>query len=237
MTIRWFNRTGMVLICALEVAVAGAQDIPLECGVLTNHYGPYDYRTATNRAIVESVHFTPKVESLRGGNTSITAGGDINYTLKVYPNHHRALMATVRLAEKEKTNRPRDMEFTVECWFERGERFRPDDAMVKALYGAYLVRSSKPQVGVMKLQAALDLAGDNANVHYNLGLAFFELKQFDSSLKSAHRAYALGFPLPGLRDKLKRIGKWQDPPGPAAPNGEEGAAAKSPGNLPAEVGK
>jgi hypothetical protein len=37
------------------------------------------------------------------------------------------------------------------------------------------------------------------------------MKQFDKSLESAHRAYALGFPLPGLREKLKRAGKWQEP--------------------------
>lgn len=37
------------------------------------------------------------------------------------------------------------------------------------------------------------------------------MKQFEKSLESAQRAYALGFPLPGLRDKLKRADKWQEP--------------------------
>lgn len=193
-------------------SVATAQDMASGCGPLENHYGPFDYRTATNRAIVENVHFTPKVEGLKGGNTSITAGGDINYTLRVYPNHHRALMAVMRLGEKEKRAQPRDMEYTVECWLERAERFQPDDSVVKGLYGVYLVRASRPKDGVAKLDQALQSGGENANVRYNLGLAYFDLKRYDESLENAHKAYAMGFPLPGLRDKLKRAGKWRDAP-------------------------
>jgi tetratricopeptide (TPR) repeat protein len=120
------------------------------------------------------------------------------------------------------------MEYTVECWFERGARFQPDDPMVKALYGVYLVRKARPQEGAAMLQAALRLAGDNANVHYNLGLAFFDLKQYENSLQSAHRAYALGFPLPGLRDKLKRAGKWEEPTEPNAAPQTSPAAGGSP---------
>jgi hypothetical protein len=37
------------------------------------------------------------------------------------------------------------------------------------------------------------------------------LGQFDKSLECAHIAYGSGFPLPGLRDKLKRAGKWKEP--------------------------
>src|SRR5689334_5467108 len=73
------------------------------CGKLENHYGPFDYRTTSkkNLELVESFHFTPKVEKGIGGNTSITAGGDLNYTLRVFPNHHRALAALIRLSELE----------------------------------------------------------------------------------------------------------------------------------------
>lgn len=213
---------------ALAAPLAAGQDMTLGCGSLDNHYGPYDYRTATNRSIVENVHFTPKVERLRGGNTSSTAGGDINYTLRVYPNHHRALMAVMRLGEKEKTSRPRDMEYSVECWFERAERFQPDDATVKGLYGVYLVRASRPADGVAKLEQALASGGENANVRYNLGLAYFDLKRYDESLENAHKAYALGFPLPGLRDKLKRAGKWRD-----ADGGATSANSAAPAAAPA----
>lgn len=183
-----------------------------ECGSLQSHYGPFDYRVTTpgDLAVVERVHFTPKVENLVGGNTSISPGGDMGYTLRVFPNHHRALMAAMKLAEKEKTDKPRELGYSVACYFDRAERFKPDDAMVKTIHGIYLIRSGKPQAGKEKLEAALSLAGGNANIYYNLGLAYFDMKQFDKSLESAHQAYALGFPLPGLRDKLKRAGKWHD---------------------------
>jgi hypothetical protein len=33
----------------------------------------------------------------------------------------------------------------------------------------------------------------------------------DRALEHAHRAYALGYPLPGLRNRLKRAGAWREP--------------------------
>ena len=120
-------------------------------------------------------YFTPKVESLAGGNTSTTAGGDIDYTLRVFPNHHRALMAVIKLSEKEKTDKPHGMIYTVACWFDRAERFRPDDGTVKMLHGIYLIRKGKAQAAAEKLEQASELAGENANITYNLGLAYFDL--------------------------------------------------------------
>ena len=60
-------------------------------------------------------------------------------------------------------------------------------------------------------EAALAAAGDNANVHYNLGLAYVDLKRYDKALDSAHAAYRLGFPFPGLKNKLQRVGAWREP--------------------------
>lgn len=191
-----------------------SQQMESACGDLSNHFGPYDYRTAPAhvRTLVEKPHFPPKVERLLGGNTSMTPGGDMSYTLGVFPNHHRALMAVIKLAEKEKRDKPFQMAYTVTCYFDRAERYSPDDAMVKTIYGGYLIQKGKLQEGKEKLDAALtlNLTEGNPNIFYNLGLAYFDTKQYDKSLDSAHRAYALGFPLPGLRDKLKRAGKWHE---------------------------
>lgn len=191
-------------------ALAGAAD----CGNLENHYGPYDYRSATKEtlALVEKVHFTAKVESLRGGNTSITPGGDMSYTLKVFPNHHRALMAIMNYAEKAKKDPPPESPYSVRCWFDRAERFRPDDGVVQALYGSYLIRTKNTQEGIAKLNNAVELAGDNGNVFYILGLAYYDAKEYEKSVENTHRAYQQGFVLPGLKEKLKKIGKWKDLP-------------------------
>lgn len=89
----------VILACGLAGG-AGAQSS--SCGVMYptmdyagTHYGPFDYNNGEHRRgnlpVVERFHFTSKVQSLRGGNTSSTAGGDLSYTLKSFPNHHRAL--------------------------------------------------------------------------------------------------------------------------------------------------
>lgn len=183
------------------------------CGDLKNHFGPFDYRSARpeDRNIVERAHFPPKVESLRKGNTSITPGGDISYTLSVFPNHHRALMAMMKLAKLEKKDKPRDSSYTVECWLDRAERFQPEDQMVKALYGIHLSEKRKKKEALAKLNEALELGAPSPNIDYNIGLIFFDLGEFEKSLQSAHRAYTGGFSLPGLRNKLTRAGKWREP--------------------------
>lgn len=205
----------IAVFCWVVTLPVWAQSGVSECGnPFINHFGPWDYRTATPQHLhtVESVHFTPKVESLKGGNTTMTAGGDLGYTLNVFPNHHRGLMALIKLAKKEGTNRPREHRYTVECRFDRAERFAPNDAMVKSLHGIYLMQTGQNQEGAIKLEEALEMAGDNANIHYNLGLAYFDLKDYDKALASAHKAYKLGFQFPGLRNKLEKAGKWKDPP-------------------------
>lgn len=218
----------LIMSFALCCMTGGAHARP-ECGNLNEGYGPFDYRTQRNELkIVEGVHFLPFIENLIRGKTSVSPGGDIDYTLRASPNHHRALLAMMRLAEKEKRDRPFGSRYTIDCWLDRAERFAPNDAMVKTLYGTFLLEKGRNEEGVKKLEEALGLAGDSANVHYNLGLAYFDLKDYDRALASAHKAYRLGFPLPGLRNKLERAGKWAEPTGA----GPEGNAARKPEAVP-----
>lgn len=58
-------------------------------------YGPFDYTSPTDRkhlGIVEHYHFTSDVEHLRKGASGSIAL-DLDYTLRAFPNHHRALNA------------------------------------------------------------------------------------------------------------------------------------------------
>lgn len=202
-------RLALALLAAYSLS-SSAQNLPLECGKIGDGYGPFDYRTQKKELqIVEGAHFTPVVERLEGGSASATGGGDIDYTLRASPNHHRALKAMMELARKEKRDPPSGSRYSVSCWFMRGEVYRPDDAMVKVLHGIFLLRSGRKVEAVAKLQEAESLDENDANIHYNLGLAYFDVGQYEKSLQSAHRAYAAGFPLPGLREKLKRVGKWR----------------------------
>ena len=92
-----------LLLVANGCAVAQTQD--MACGdPFHNHFGPYDYRTATKaqRDIVESYHFTHAVETLQHGQSTTNIGADIAYTLRVFPNNPRALSAMAELARREK---------------------------------------------------------------------------------------------------------------------------------------
>jgi tetratricopeptide (TPR) repeat protein len=55
------------------------------------------------------------------------------------------------------------------------------------------------------------LGGRSADINYNLGLIYLELGDTDNALARAHIAYAQGYPLPGLRNRLRKAGKWQEP--------------------------
>jgi Tfp pilus assembly protein PilF len=195
----------------LLLAAAQLRADEIECGSLQNHYGPFDYRTAQRSHIdvVEKHHFTSRVETLQGAMTG-KIGGDIDYTLKVFPNHPRALLSMATLAEREKTNKPAGSQYTLDCWFDRAMRFQPGDGVVQVIYGITLLRQDKTREAIDRLESAVELLGDNANAYYNLGLAYFKTKDYDTALKYAHKAYAAGFPLPGLRNKLEQVGKWRD---------------------------
>jgi Tfp pilus assembly protein PilF len=190
------------------------------CGQLQNPYGPFDYRTQHARLeIVERYHFTPGVEALQGGSTS-SMGGDIDYTLRASPNHPRALMAMANLALRDKTRHVRGAHYTVDCYFDRAIRFAPNDGTVYMIYGTYLFRAGEKAKALTMLEQAEATAEDSANLHYNLGLVYLDAGQYDKALAHAQKAYALGFQLPGLKNKLVAAGKWQDaaaPPAPATP--------------------
>ena len=197
-----------VLGALLSAAAAAAQ----ECGSLGNAYGPFDYRTAgkDKLKLVESHHFNATVESLKAGQTGTRPGGDIDYTLRALPNHHRALAAMSRLAFVEKKEKPAGSSYTVACWFQRAAAFTPDDGTVRMLHGMHLFRHRKLQDALEQLQEAETLQLEDANLYYNLGLVHFEVKDYDKSLAYAKRAYAAGFPLPGLKEKLHKAGQWRD---------------------------
>lgn len=196
-----------------------------------NHYGPFDYRTATakQKLAVESVHYTPEIQQMKAGNTTTNLAGDLAYTLKVFPNHHGALKTMADWSVRTQRNPARGGHYTVECWFDRALRFRPDDPMVKMLFGVYLLQKGKSKEAVEQLEAARTDGRPNANLHYNLGLAYVKLGRFDQALESAHVAYGLGFPLPGLKTQLVRAGKWREPSGaPARPGNQEVAPQVAP---------
>ena len=56
---------------------------------------------------------------------------------------------------------------------------------------------------------ALQIDHDAVEAHYNLGLLYFNQKNFSKSVEHARLAYDLGYPLPGLKSKLMKKGHWE----------------------------
>lgn len=193
-------------------AASQAQNIPA-CGSLENHYGPIDYRMANKHqlSLVENAHFTQRIENLLPGGNNPWAS-DISYTLRVFPNHHRALTTIQKLAEREKTDKPKDAQWSVACYFDRAIRYQPNDVIVKMLYAEYLIKNSRLDEATRQLDETLRLAGDNPFTHFNIGLVFLDMKNYERALTQAHQAMQLGLLRPELKERLLAVGKWVEPP-------------------------
>lgn len=211
---RLFYLVALSLVACISVLsslAAHAQGDPNSCGTIANHYGPFDYRTQREQLkVVEHAHFTPSIAALIQirGNTNLSQ--DIAYTLHAAPNHHRALMALVQLGERMKTPQPQGLVRPIECYFDRAIRFTPDDTVVRVLYSQFLNKHSRATEAISQLDVAVEYAKDNGFSHYNIGLAFFDLGQYEKALGQAHRAAALGFDRDELTAQLKSVKKWQE---------------------------
>ncbi|MFY7916845.1 MAG: hypothetical protein ACOVPA_19500 [Rubrivivax sp.] len=210
----------VVAIAAMLLALTGVSSTvraQSECGnPFTNHYGPFDYRTATkeNLALVERVHFTPGVETMTkpATTTYATMASDVGYTLHVFPNHHRALITMAKLGERHKTDQPPGASFTVDCYHQRAVIYRPDDNVARLLYVQFLAKQGKEDAVLAHLREAQRRAGDNLVSIYNIGLVAYDVGAFDIALNQAHLAAAAGYSRKGLEERLRKSGRWIDPP-------------------------
>jgi tetratricopeptide (TPR) repeat protein len=182
------------------------------CGELENAFGPFDYtnpKNERNLSIVNKRHFTSSVEHLFRPQAG-SVGGNIDYTLRAFPNHHRALDAMARLTIKQQTSKPEGAGYTLECYFDRAKRLKPNDGMVPLIYGMYFYRIGKLDQALEQFKLAERLQPDNPNTYYNLGLLYFAKKDYENARSYANKAYALGFELPGLKQKLVAAGQWKE---------------------------
>lgn len=207
------------------------------CGDLRNAYGPFDYRQRTSHPfeleIVERVHFTPDVENGIKGSSALI-GGDLGYTLRAWPNHHRALTTLYLYALRTHSVQLPGDKYPAECWFNRALRFAPDDGTVHAIYANFLYGLHRPAQADRELEIALSLEPDNPLINYNAGLAYLKLKKYDQALACAHKAYALGVPMQGLKKKLVEAGRWTEAPVAAAAPATGAPAAQQGQATPVE---
>jgi tetratricopeptide (TPR) repeat protein len=212
----------LFLLAAIALPLDATAD-EITCGPLMGSWvGPWDYndpmaRVPTGDApqtrikLVENTHFRPEHESLTMRDQRDLAA-DIIYTLRVFPNHPRALNAMSRLETRHHGTIPgkRVPWETADCFFDRAIRFRPEDPMVRQVQGIHL-HSRKNYVAARDaFLASKALGGSSAQLDYNLGLTYFALGQYEAARQQAKIAAAQGFPLTGLSDLLRKAGQWHD---------------------------
>jgi len=219
---KWASRTGALVLATTLVAGGGAW--AQDCGSLESHYGPFDFRVNRDKLpIVENFHFNARVEALVSGQSARTPGPDLEYVLKTFPNHPRALAAVSRWAKVNRTAQPSDMKISVDCHFERALRFRNDDAVVRMLFAQWLNQTQRKPQALQQL-AQVDPKG-NPQTTANLGLLYVELGEFELALARAHEVQAAGYPIPLLKAALVKAGRWQEPAAAAAASAPEAAAS------------
>lgn len=233
------------IFCALLLAHASAYAAGASlCGELKNAFGPFDYRRATTQytaeiKLVEHGHFGADVQAGLD-NSAGKFGANLDYALRAFPNHARVLTTLSQFALKQKRVVLAGAKYPVECYFDRAIRFAPDDGTVRAIYGSYLYARGQVDMATRMYEKAYELLPLNAGINYNLALAYVSQNDYAKGNYHAQRAYALGFPLPGLKNKLVAAGKWddsietgivpepQEPPATAAEAAPEAAEAAPP---------
>jgi len=179
---------------------------------------PLDYRNQRQLLHnVESNHFTSQVENLvraqNGGRASGgDLGGDIDYVLHLYPNHHRALVAMTRFGERTQTNKPPAAFYTVECYYTRALDFRPDDHIVRLLYADFLRKKNRRDDALAQLAVVMKGVPDDPLARYNAGLIYAGLGEYKLALEQAQFALRAGYYKTDLVDQLKKAGQWVELP-------------------------
>lgn len=202
--------TGRWIFAVLVLVVSPAQaQLVLECGELTNAYGPYDYTNYSDLVekwpIVEAGHFNSNVENLVSGMTG-TIMTDLEYALRAFPNHSRVLWSMAQLHIRENTSKLPGGKYSIDCWFDRAIRMNPSNPDARYIYAMYLHRVKQYDNAMTRYMEALELKPDYAEAHYNVALLYLSRDQLDQATMHATKAYQLGFPLPGLQRKLAKRG-------------------------------
>jgi tetratricopeptide (TPR) repeat protein len=188
---------------------------------------PFDYNDTSDLArerlrLAEGSHFTQSVRAGVAGNAGSLVG-DLDFVLRVFPNHPYALAVMADVQQRPGFSRQhplrRDKYYpTIGCYFKRALQMAPNDPnvfLVLAINQHKQKNFDKAKTNYLK---ALAIKSDAVEAHYNLGLLLVTMGELKQALEHAHAAYALGYPLPGLREQLQRKGAWREPDSTSASN-------------------
>lgn len=192
-----------------------------------NYYDLSDPRVANLLGNVEKFHLPPGIAKMKAGRY-ISAMADFEFILGHFPNHPKALLLVGDLSLKMNQTKK------AETYFEKAVELYPNAARTYMAYGIFLHKRGQLDEAVEKYNKSIELNPNSSEAHYNLGLTYVALKKYELANEQAQRAYAMGYPLPGLRNKLRQVNAWKPSESgpqvekavtkPAAPPADEAAA-------------
>jgi tetratricopeptide (TPR) repeat protein len=198
-------------------------------------YGPFDYYNPSEAPkdalyLVEMAHFGAKTADLARRGDWCFYWGDLDYTLRAFPNHPRALMTMAEylqhhescLRHMKSSTRLQDVaadmeaggweERTPDYYFKKGIEFRPQYAASHVIYGRYLAQVNRLDEALQQYLAAEKLDLKSADAQYYLGMLYLQKNDLAKAKGYAEKAYKLGAKSPELREKLVKAGAWNAGP-------------------------
>jgi tetratricopeptide (TPR) repeat protein len=208
-----------------KLAAPTAALLFVSVGAFAQGGGGYDYyapRTdsaeVTRLNNVEGYHLAPG-QTKMARREYYYAQQEFEFILHYYPNHPKGLALLSELCQKYGDKR---CDAAADARFDQAIKLNPQIGQTYLLYGIHLHRKRQLDEAVKAYRRAVELAPSSVSAHYNLGLAYVDLKQYDLANQHAQKSYQLGAYTPGLRNKLEKVGKWNPnvvltPSGDASP--------------------
>ncbi|HYM43367.1 MAG TPA: tetratricopeptide repeat protein [Steroidobacteraceae bacterium] len=189
------------------------KDLP-ECTPVNYSAHPFDYRHPDSTALSHAEfynqwqqHYVPATDRMRRGDYSEPVMADLDFVMRHWPNHLPGLEALIQYGLAG----GKSYEFDpVYCYLKRAHEFAPDDSGVLLHEGYYFWKTHDTVRAVEAYEAALAVDPNSADAHYNLGLLYCDTREYDKALIHARAAYDAGYPLPGLKQKLEKAGRWTE---------------------------
>ena len=135
---------------------------------------------------VEIHHNKLAYEHIRNGRYDY-ALNELKYTLRMFPNHPRALqlLTVVASVTKSKT--------LAVSYFEQAVTLYPQYALTQAQYGHYLATTGDLENGIQKLRHAVEMDSKLTAGYVWLARAYEEKGDFESAREAGARAKELGY--------------------------------------------
>ena len=219
----FFKKKLFLVLFVLQTFVASLE-VSADCFSMswTRHDRPWDYYANETRMpdgntpdglinLLEKNHLNQSVRTLQRGQTS-PLPGDMLFIMRIIPNHPLVLDTYSRFEKKynesamfRNDNYVRKPVYAAECLFRRANKVFPGNAQTMLVWGLHHYRNDEYVEALDKLTTANALSPSDVEVQYNLGLTYAQLGNVDKAKEFAQLAYAAGYPLPGLKNKIEQL--------------------------------